>query len=400
MAALVARAVRRILDSYRGSGPVFRVLVVLLVCMGVYGLLVWLLVEQAPLLGLGGGGLAVTGLYDRYPWGLYIGFFAFWVGVAASAFIYLMAGHGLGVEGFKRFIGVAEAVAVSALGGAFLFILVDLGRPLRALELMPLLPGFPSSMLCWDFIVLASYMALCLACYVTCLVECSARLVAALYTAAAPLAIGIHAVTAFIFQSLVANTYWHGGLMAPRFIATAFASGSALILLLLLGYEHAGLVDLPDSVVRLGVRIEAASLAAALFMTLSELQYALWSPPSSMEHRLYSLLLYGWGWDVPSRLFWVWVVLGSVSVVLAVMGFSSTRRGAALVSALTLSAVASEKALLLTIGGFVLWPFGVPATYTPTAPEAAITVGVNALTLAAILLLSNAAVRSEGGVAG
>ena len=390
---LLLEACRRIVGAYRSAGRVFRVAVVLLASLAAYGLGVWLFVEQAPLLGLPGGGLAVTGMYDRYPWGIYIGFFAFWVGVAASAFVYLMAGYGLGVEEFKRFLGVAEAVAVGALMGALLFIIVDLGRPLRAVLLIPGLAGFPSSMLCWDFIVLTTYALLCIAGYLSCLTGCSERLIYALCTAAAPVAIGIHAVTAFIFQSLAVNPYWHGGLMAPRFIATAFASGSALILIVLLGYERAGVVELPDRLVRLGVRVEAASLTAALFMTLSELQSALWSPPPSMEHRLFSLILYGWGWDAPSRLFWVWVVVGSAAVVLAAAGYSSTRRGAALISVLTLTAVAAEKALLLIIGGFVLWPFGAPAPYTPTLPEVAIALGVNAAALAAILVLTNAVVR-------
>ena len=47
-----------------------------------------------------------------------------------------------------------------------------------------------------------------------------------------PLAIGIHTVTAFVYNGLVARPFWNASILAPRFIASAFCSGPAILLVL------------------------------------------------------------------------------------------------------------------------------------------------------------------------
>ncbi len=49
-----------------------------------------------------------------------------------------------------------------------------------------------------------------------------------------PWAISIHTVTAFIYAGLAARPFWMTALLAPRFLASAFASGPALLILLAL----------------------------------------------------------------------------------------------------------------------------------------------------------------------
>ncbi len=47
-----------------------------------------------------------------------------------------------------------------------------------------------------------------------------------------PAAIAIHTVTAFLFNALPARPFWNSALLAPRFLATAFCSGPALLILI------------------------------------------------------------------------------------------------------------------------------------------------------------------------
>lgn len=46
-------------------------------------------------------------------------------------------------------------------------------------------------------------------------------------------AVGIHLVTAFLYQGLQARPFWNNALLGPRFLASAFAAGPALIILVL-----------------------------------------------------------------------------------------------------------------------------------------------------------------------
>ena len=49
-----------------------------------------------------------------------------------------------------------------------------------------------------------------------------------------PWAISIHTVTAFLYNGLAARPFWFTALLAPRFLASAFASGPSLLILMCL----------------------------------------------------------------------------------------------------------------------------------------------------------------------
>ena len=46
-------------------------------------------------------------------------------------------------------------------------------------------------------------------------------------------AVGIHLVTAFLYAGLPARPFWNNALLGPRFLASAFAAGPALIIIVL-----------------------------------------------------------------------------------------------------------------------------------------------------------------------
>ena len=48
-----------------------------------------------------------------------------------------------------------------------------------------------------------------------------------------PAAIGIHTVTAFLYNGFAGRPFWNASILAPRFLASAFCSGPAVLLILM-----------------------------------------------------------------------------------------------------------------------------------------------------------------------
>jgi len=107
-------------------------------------------------------GLAVTGMNDIVSWGFYISNFTFLVGVAAAAVMLILPAYVFHDPDFHRVVIIGEGVAVGALVMCLTFILVDLGGPLQAWHLIPVIGIFnwPASILAWDVIVLNGYLLL------------------------------------------------------------------------------------------------------------------------------------------------------------------------------------------------------------------------------------------------
>ena len=103
-------------------------------------------------------GLSVTGMGRNVSWGLYIANFTFFVGVAASAVTVVLPYYLHSVKEFKRIVILGEFLAVSSVVMSLLFIIVDLGRPDRAFNMI--LHPTPNSLLFWDMIVLNGYLFL------------------------------------------------------------------------------------------------------------------------------------------------------------------------------------------------------------------------------------------------
>ena len=57
-------------------------------------------------------------------------------------------------------------------------------------------------------------------------------LVAPLVLLSVPMAVGIHTVTAFLYNGLAARPYWNSSILAPQFLASAFCSGPAILLIM------------------------------------------------------------------------------------------------------------------------------------------------------------------------
>jgi Ni/Fe-hydrogenase subunit HybB-like protein len=184
-------------------------------------------------------GMAVTGMSDHVSWGLYIANFTFAVGLAAGGVMMVIPAYLYHDHDMHDVVIIGELLAVAAIAMALGFVVVDLGRPDRAWHILPFIGKFhwPVSMLTWDVIVLNGYLALNL--------HVCGYLVYTRYLGAAPRprwyvpfvflsiiwAISIHTVTAFLYAGLGGRPFWNSALLAPRFLASAFVTGPAFIVL-------------------------------------------------------------------------------------------------------------------------------------------------------------------------
>ncbi len=186
-------------------------------------------------------GLMVTGMSDEVSWGVYIANFTFLVGVAAAAVMMVIPVYIYDNEEMHDLVIFGELLAVAAIIMCLLFVTVDLGRPDRFWHLIPFLGqmNFPNSMLSWDVIVLNGYLVLN--------VHICGYLIYTRYQGRKPSkwfyipfvfiaivwAVSIHTVTAFLYVGLGGRPFWNSAIVGPRFLASAFSAGPALIILAL-----------------------------------------------------------------------------------------------------------------------------------------------------------------------
>ena len=187
------------------------------------------------------GGLGVTHMRDQVSWGFYIGNFTFLVGVAAAAVILVIPAYVYHWKPIREIAIVGELLAVSAIVMCLLFVFVDIGRPDRAWHLMPPIGelNWPSSLLAWDVLVLNAYFLVNFAVVTHLLYRAFTgrpyvkRFVVPFVLLSIPMAIGIHTVTAFLYNGLAARPYWNASILAPQFLASAFSSGPAILIIAL-----------------------------------------------------------------------------------------------------------------------------------------------------------------------
>ena len=185
-------------------------------------------------------GLIVTAMRDQVSWGFYISNFTFMVGVAAAAVLLVIPAYVYQWKPIKEIAILGELVAVSAMVMYLMFVTVDIGRPDRFWHLIPKLGilNFPQSLLAWDVVVLNMYLVLnfSIAGYMLYSYyyqrQPNMKYVTPLLLFSIPAAISIHTVTAFLYNGLAARPFWNASILAPRFLASAFCSGPAGMILM------------------------------------------------------------------------------------------------------------------------------------------------------------------------
>jgi len=335
-------------------------------------------------------GLGITGMSRDVSWGLYIAQFTFLVGIAASAVMLVLPYYLHDHKAFGKITILGEFLAVSAVIMCITFIFVDLGQPGRVMNVL-LYPSL-TSVLFWDMIVLNGYLLLNLVTGWTVL-GCDRKgipppaWVKPLIYLSIPWAVSIHTVTAFIYAGLPGRGFWLTAIMAPRFLASAFASGPALLILFCLILRRFGRFDAGEKAIQTLAKIVAYALATSIFFVLVELFTSFYSQiPGHMQHLKY--LFAGLdGHNTIARWMTVSALTAVAAFVLLILPQTRTREPIlALACCFVFLSLWIEKGLGLVVTGFVPSPLERITDYTPTGPEVAITIGIWALGLLMITM--------------
>jgi Ni/Fe-hydrogenase subunit HybB-like protein len=325
-------------------------------------------------------GLGVTGLSRDVIWGLYIAQFTFMVGVAASAVMVVLPYYLHNYKVFARVTILGEFLAISAVTMCGLFIFVDMGQPHRVLNVL-LYPTL-HSMMFWDMISLGGYLLLnVIITVVTLSAEREAvappHWIKPVILLSIPWAISIHTVTAFLYSGLPGRSFWLTAIMAPRFLASAFAAGPALLILLCLTIRKLTKFDVGREPIQKLALIVTYAMILTVFFFLLELFTTFYSRiPEDMVHFEYLLAgLQGHHALVP----WMWsfIILAAVSLTLLIL--PRTRHNENILAAtcgMVFVSLWIEKGICQVIGGFIPSPLGNITEYAPTLPEVAIVVGI------------------------
>ncbi len=325
-------------------------------------------------------GLGVTGMSRDVSWGLYIGQFTFLVGVAASGVMVVLPYYLHNYKAFGRITVLGEFLAIAAVIMCMLFIFVDMGQPLRVLNVI--LHPTPNSVMFFDMLVLSVYLMLNILVGWTVL-GAERKGIAApswvkpfiiLSIAWAP---SIHTVTAFLYAGLPGRHFWLSAIMAARFLASAFSGGPALLILLALIVRKYTKFDAGKEAIQALGKIVTYFMITNVFFLGLEFFTAFYS--NIPGHTSPFMYLYagieGHGKLVP--VMWTSTILAVIALFLLI--FPQFRKKENLLAIACVSTFLSlwiDKGFGLIVGGFVPNPFERVTEYWPTLPETLITLAV------------------------
>ena len=338
-------------------------------------------------------GMIVTHMTNHVSWGLYIANFTFGVGLAAGGVMMVIPAYLYGDRKMHDVVIFGEMLAIAAIAICLLFVTADLGRPDRFWHLVPPFGrfNFPMSMLTWDVIVLNGYLLLNL--------HICGYLLYMKYMGRKPnpkwyipfiflsiiWAISIHTVTAFLYQGLGGRPFWNSALLAPRFLASAFVSGPAFLIVTMIILRKAARVAIPDQPVATLVQIIRITILINLLMVASELFTAFYTGGAHQTHAAYLFFgLHGGYALVP----WMWTAI-TLNIIAAILFIhpatmrSITAGGWPLIIACVAAFIGVwiEKGMGLIIPGFVPSTLHEMVEYVPSLAEWQITAGIWAMGL-------------------
>lgn len=352
-------------------------------------------------------GLIATNMNDQVSWGLYIANFTYLVGAAAAAVLLVIPSYVYHFKPIKEIVVLGELFAASSIIMAILFVMVDLGRLDRFWHMLPFIGkmNFPQSLLAWDVLALNGYLFLNLLIPVYLLVKFYYRkepnweFILPFILTSIPMAVAIHTVTAFLYNGLPARPFWNASILAPRFLASAFCSGPAIIIIIF---------QIIRKVSRHNIAIEDEALfkiseliAYAMFLNLFLLSAELYKEYYSQTVHVASFKylfegLHGHKQLVP----WIWSAMTMNVIAFFIFLFPQTRKRLGTLNLgclLIIVGVWIEKGPGFIIPGFVPDPLGEIHEYIPNLLELMVSFGIWALGLLVFTLLMKVAIPIETG---
>jgi Ni/Fe-hydrogenase subunit HybB-like protein len=348
-------------------------------------------------------GLAATNMSDIVSWGFYIANFTFLVGVAAAAVMIILPSYIFKDKDLHKVVIIGEVVAIGALVMCLMFVFVDLGAPWNAWHMIPIIGLFnwPTSLLTWDVLVLNGYLVLNLM-VPAYILYChyyhrkpNEKLYLPFVFISIFWAFGIHLVTAFLYQGLPARPFWNNPLMGPRFLASAFAAGPALITIVLIIIQSTTSFRVDDQVFNKIRRITVVAAIINLIMLFSEVFKEFYLPT---HHSLPAIYLYFGLKGHTALVPWIWTAIVMNLLGTLTLAFNPGKNNPVILlpaCILLFLGIWIEKGIGLIVPGLVPSPLGEVVDYAPSWVEVSITLGVLALGIFVVSMLLKPALIIE-----
>jgi Ni/Fe-hydrogenase subunit HybB-like protein len=345
-------------------------------------------------------GLAVTAMRDQVSWGFYIGNFTFLVGVAAAAVILVVPAYVYDWKPIREIVIYGELLAISAITMCLLFVTVDIGRPDRYWHLVPPIGrlNFPSSILAWDVLVLNIYFVINFTVATHILYRAFTgrhyvkKLVVPLVLLSIPMAVGIHTVTAYLYNGLAARPYWNSSILAPQFLASAFCSGPAILLIVLQLLRRFTRFEIKDEAIWKIAELMAYAMFFNLFLHGAE---AFKEYYSNTQHLLYTRYWYSGLGEHTTLVPYAWSALTLNLAAFALFIVPAARKNWITLNLGCLATYAGcyiEKGMGLIIPGLTPDTLGEIYEYYPTITELRVAAGVFAFGFLVFTLMLKVAV--------
>lgn len=350
-------------------------------------------------------GLIATNMTDQVSWGLYIANFTYLVGAAAAAVLLVIPAYVYHFKPIKEIVVLGELFAASSITMAVLFVMVDLGRLDRFWHMLPVvgLMNFPQSLLAWDVIALNGYLILNLFIPIYLLVkfyyrkEPNWKFILPFILLSIPWAVGIHTVTAFLYNGLPARPFWNASILAPRFLASAFCSGPAIIIIIFQIIRRVSKIKLEDEALFKIAELIAYAMFLNLFLLASELYKEYYSNTAHIASFKYLFEgLHHHTQLVP----WIWAAMAMNVTAFFLFLIPHTRKRIGTLNIgclLIIVGVWIEKGPGFVIPGFVPDPLGEIYEYIPNLLELMVSLGIWATGLLMFTLLMKVAIPIETG---
>jgi molybdopterin-containing oxidoreductase family membrane subunit len=284
----------------------------------------------------------------------------------------------------KEVVVLGEMLAVSALVMCLLFILVDTGSPQNMWHMLPGLgtPNFPRSLLVWDALVLNGYLLINGTVVVHILYrlfngkEYDKRIVVPLVLLSIPWAVAIHTVTAYLYAGTPARPFWNASILAPRFLASAFCSGPAILLVLFQVLRRTTRFPISEEAISKIAEIMSYAMFVNLFLLAAEVFKEFYS---ATEHLVYTRYLFFGIHGHRALVPYAWAAVISSTVAFLLFVIPRTRKNVYTLNLgclLIFAGVYIEKGIGLVIPGMTPDTLGEIYEYRPTINEWAVAAGV------------------------
>lgn len=351
-------------------------------------------------------GLIVTNMRDRISWGLYISAFVFFIGISHAGTLIsaiLRVSHAKWRAPVTR---MAEFITAVALICGAAFVLIDMGRPERILNVY--LFGRWQSPIMWDVMAITTYLTASVLYLYTPMVpdlalfrdrlegkvnplrewfyrtsaldwtgttgqrRALARGITVLMLIIIPIAVSVHTVVSWIF-GMTLRVGWNTSIFGVLFVAGAIFSGIATLLILMAILRR--IYHWEEYITELHFRylgyLLAAFAAFMIYVNISEFLTAGFKLEEGAEFAFRQLFLEDF-----STMFWFYIVLGlMVPVLIMVIPKTRTIAGVVVAAILVDIAMFFERYFIVVTGLRVpLMPYE-PADYMPSFIEWSIFAG-------------------------